>query len=478
MGRVAGLLLPVSSLPSPYSVGDLGPTAYRFVDSLAKAGQSLWQVLPLNPTELAHGNSPYFSTSLFAGNPLLISPDLLCEEGLLKPFELDSVRCEPTHRVDYRRAYAEKEHLLTLAFERFRGGEDFEAFCQENAYWLEDYVKFSVIRKAERRPWWQWSGHSQVCERELLKEKFLQFVFFKQWSKLKQYANSKGISIVGDMPIYPAQDSCDVWSNQRLFKLGEGGLPLTVAGVPPDYFSQEGQLWGNPVYNWQVLKEEGFSWWLQRIRHNLKLFDLLRFDHFRGFSAFYQVPYGSKTARQGWWEKAPGHEFLQKVKEEFAHMPFLAEDLGTIDRQVSELRRSFGIPGMRVLVFAFFEQDSTHLPHHHEENSVVYTSTHDTMPVEGWFYQELNETGRKRVLDYLGYAPESISRALIRLAYMSVARYCIVPVQDLLGLGPEGRINWPGTVEGNWEWRMKSMLSQEAEEFLLSLCHTYGRGSW
>ncbi|MDW8032459.1 MAG: 4-alpha-glucanotransferase [Aquificaceae bacterium] len=475
MERLAGVLLHISSLPSDYGIGDLGPSAYRFVDFLAGSGQSLWQVLPLNPTELAHGNSPYFSQSLFAGNFLFISPELMYEDGLLKSSHLEALRSEAYHRVDYTEVYRKKEHMLSLAFENFKGGEDFERFCEREAFWLEEYSRFKVIGDRTKKPWWHWSGEEKPPERELLREKFVQFVFFRQWERLKNYANSKGVRLVGDLPIYPAHDSVEVWANRELFKLREDGLPALVAGVPPDYFSKTGQLWGNPVYNWENLKERGFDWWLQRIRHSLKLFDLLRFDHFRGFSAFYQVPYGEKTAERGWWERAPGYELFEKVKEEFPDMPFLAEDLGTIDREVIELRERYQLPGMKVLVFAFFDRNSTHLPHNHTYNSVVYTSTHDTMPIKGWFYQEIEEYTRAKVLDYLGYAPEDISQALVRLAYMSVAKYCIIPMQDILGLGGESRMNTPGRIHGNWEWRMKNIPSEGHREFLLFLCETYGR---
>lgn len=475
MERFAGVLLHISSLPSSYGIGDLGPVAYRFVDFLARSGQSFWQVLPINPTELSYGNSPYFSPSLFAGNFLLISPELMYEEGLIESFHLGALKSELSRRVDYPEVYRKKKEMLSFAFERFKENEDFERFCEEEAFWLEDYVKFKALKEKTGKPWWEWSNEDKVPQRELLKEKFVQYVFFSQWKRLKAYANAKGIKLIGDLPMYPAHDSADVWANREIFKLREDGFPRVVAGVPPDYFSKTGQLWGNPVYSWENLKKTSFRWWINRIRHNLKLFDILRFDHFRGFSAFYQVPYGEKTAEKGWWEKAPGYEFFQRVKEEFPNMPFIVEDLGTIDHEVIELREHFKLPGMKVLVFAFFERNSSHLPHNHSYNSVVYTSTHDTMPVKGWFYKEVDEHIRARVLDYLGYVPRQIERAFLRLAYMSVAKYCIVPMQDLLGLGEEGRMNRPGEACGNWEWRMKEMPSEELTEFLLFLCQTYGR---
>ena len=469
MERKAGILLHISSLPSDFGIGDLGPNAYAFVDLMTSSGQSLWQVLPLNPTHQAHGNSPYYSISLFAGNPILISPEMLYRDGLIDRATLEALRIERSERVPYEEVYKRKEYMLEVAFKNFKEDQDFYSFCEENAYWLEDFSLFSCIHKRLQRPWWQWEELPKVEERELLKEKFVQYIFFKQWRALKNYANSKGIRIIGDLPIYPARHSADVWANQDIFRLD------VSAGVPPDYFSKTGQLWGNPVYNWERLKERGFNWWLLRIRHSLKLFDLVRFDHFRGFSAFYQVPYGEKTAERGWWEKAPGYELFERIREEFPSMPFIAEDLGTIDQEVINLRDHFGLPGMKVLAFAFFDENSTHLPHNHTYNSVVYTTTHDNMPIRDWFFKELNPWQRAKVLDYLGYAPSKVQEALLRLAYMSVAKYCIVPMQDFLGLGEESRMNTPGKVEGNWQWRLKDMPQGELWEFVASLCDIYGR---
>ena len=473
--RKAGILLHISSLPSDFGIGDLGPNAYRFVDLLAESGQSLWQVLPLSPIELEHGNSPYYSSSLFAGNPLFISPELLYREGLLDRQTLESLRVEPSDRVDYKRVYALKAHMLEKALENFKESQEFYLFCQEQAYWLEDYVRFNLIKKKLKKPWWEWKQLPELSEREVLREKVVQFLFFKQWKALRTYANSKGVSLVGDLPIYPAPDSVDVWANREIFKLREDGLPEVVAGVPPDYFSKTGQLWGNPVYRWDRLKERGFDWWLLRIRHALELFDLVRLDHFRGFCAFYQVPYGEKTAEKGWWEKAEGYSLFETIREEFPHMPFIAEDLGTIDQEVHSLRDHFGLPGMKVLAFAFFDKNSDHLPHNHTYNSVVYTTTHDNMPIRGWFFEELNEWQRARVLDYLGYTPESISHALVRLAYMSVAKYCVIAMQDLLELGQEARMNTPAKPEGNWEWKLREMPDRELWEWLGLMCELYGR---
>jgi len=475
--RVAGILLHITSLPSPFCIGDLGPTAYQFVDFLYASGQKLWQVLPLNPTCVEHGNSPYFSISLFAGNPLLISPELLCKDGLLSEKDLEGCQVQGD-KVDYPTAWSIKENILEKAYRNFSENDEYRNFLEENAYWLEDFCRFKVLKDKYRKPWNVWESESiKGLEDKIKKEKFLQFVFFKQWKALKAYANSKGIKIMGDLPIYPAFDSSDVWSNKDLFKLDEHNSPYVVAGVPPDYFSKEGQLWGNPVYNWERLKEEGFSWWIRRIRHNLRLFDLLRLDHFRGFVAYYEVPASEKTAVRGRWVSAPAEEFFTKLKEEFPDFPFVAEDLGLITKDVEDIRDRFGFPGMKVLVFAFESENHPYMPHNHNKNSFVYTSTHDNMPVRGWYLQELDPSSKERLFRYLGreLSEGDVSYALIRLAYMSVSKACVVPMQDLLNLGQDARMNTPGKKEGNWEWRLKDMPDDELSFKLKELCLTYGR---
>jgi 4-alpha-glucanotransferase len=434
-------------------------------------------VLPLNPTCVEHGNSPYFSISLFAGNPLLISPELLCKDGLLSEKDLEGCQVQGD-KVDYPTAWSIKENILEKAYRNFSENDEYRNFLEENAYWLEDFCRFKVLKDKYRKPWNVWESESiKGLEDKIKKEKFLQFVFFKQWKALKAYANSKGIKIMGDLPIYPAFDSSDVWSNKDLFKLDEHNSPYVVAGVPPDYFSKEGQLWGNPVYNWERLKEEGFSWWIRRIRHNLRLFDLLRLDHFRGFVAYYEVPASEKTAVRGRWVSAPAEEFFTKLKEEFPDFPFVAEDLGLITKDVEEIRDRFGFPGMKVLVFAFESENHPYMPHNHNKNSFVYTSTHDNMPVRGWYLQELDPSSKERLFRYLGreLSEEDVSYALIRLAYMSVSKACVVPMQDLLNLGQDARMNTPGKKEGNWEWRLKDMPDDELSFKLKELCLTYGR---
>ncbi len=426
---------------------------------------------------MEYGNSPYYSISLFAGNPLLISPELLCKDGLLSEKDLQGYQVQGD-KVDYPTAWAIKESLLEKAYRNFSENEEYRSFVEENAYWLEDYCRFKALRDNYRKPWNVWESESiKGLEDKVKKEKFLQFVFFKQWKDLKAYANSKGIKIMGDLPIYPAFDSCDVWSNRHLFKLDENNNPHVVAGVPPDYFSKEGQLWGNPVYNWERLKEEGFSWWIKRIKHNLKLFDLLRLDHFRGFVAYYEVPASEKTAVRGRWVSAPAEEFFTKLKEEFPDLPFVAEDLGFITPDVEEMRDRFGFPGMKVLVFAFESENHPYMPHNYEKNSFVYTSTHDTMPVKGWYLQELDSASKERLFRYLGreVSEEDVSYALIRLAYMSVSKACVIPMQDLLNLGQDARMNTPGRKEGNWEWRLKCLPDESLSAKLRELCLTYGR---
>jgi len=470
MHRWAGVLLHISSLPSPFCVGDLGRSAYLFVDFLSNSRQGLWQVLPLNPTFEEFGNSPYFSTSLFAGNPLFVSPELLEEDGLISKETLDKVKEKPTQRVDYSKAYLIKDLILEEAFRNFSEDRDFWQFEEENAYWLEDYAVFSALRKKNRSSWDRWS-ELKPDPLDVKREKFRQYVFYRQWFRLKSYANEKGVRIIGDLPIYPAFDSADVWKNQRLFRFD------VCAGVPPDYFSPEGQLWGNPVYNWQALREENFEWLVRRIKHSLKLYDLLRIDHFRGFVSYYVVPKGRQNAKEGWWERAYPEEFFSLLRDRFPEFPSIAEDLGTIDREVEELRDRFGFVSTRVLAFAFFEPNSTHLPHNYNQNCVVYTTTHDNMPLKDWFVEELNSADRKRLERYLGKSldRENVSRELIRLAYMSVAKYCVIPMQDLLNLGKESRMNTPGTAKGNWEWRMDQLPPAELSLWLLELSEVYQR---
>ncbi|OAQ20113.1 4-alpha-glucanotransferase [Thermosulfurimonas dismutans] len=487
--RRAGILLPISALPSPYGVGDFGPEAFRFVDFLKAAGQSLWQILPLNPTRPRYGNSPYLSFSLFAGNPLLISPEKLYEEGLLPKEDLAPPNF-PEDRVNYPRVMAYKRVLLRKAWERFKPDHEFEAFYERERDWLEDYALYTVLEEESGRPWPEWeesvrhrdpeilAGLKKAYRERIEEVKFEQYLFFKQWFVLKSYANERGIFIVGDLPFYPGYESVEVWSNPKVFKLDENLRPAVVAGVPPDYFSRTGQLWGNPVYNWEVLEAQGFSWWLKRLAHNLKLFDILRLDHFRGFVAYWEVPAGEKTAVNGHWVEAPAQKFFEAVFRRLLNPSLLAEDLGYITSDVREIRKLFGIPGMKVLVFAFFEEDSPYLPHNHEKEAFVYTGTHDTNTVKGWFERELNPEARRRLDTYVGKSltAEIVSKEMVRLAYASPAKAAIIPIQDLLGLGEEARINTPSRREGNWEWRLRAeALSPELSSELYELACVFGR---
>lgn len=495
MERGSGILLHITSLPSSYGIGDLGPGAYRFVDFLAGSGQRYWQILPLTPTDPALGNSPYNGPSLFAGNPLLISPQLLVEEGYLSKEDIEGHPPFPEGCVDYERVLRWRYLLLERAFERCRtwieGERGFIDFCNQNPYWLDDYALFMALKRAfkgaswsswpygvrERQDLGEWEGR---LSDEILKEKFYQFLFFTQWQTLKAYCNRRGIRIIGDLPIYPNFESADVWSNPSIFKLGEDRRPAFVAGVPPDYFSTTGQLWGNPVYNWDVLGRDGYRWWIERIGHSLKLYDIVRLDHFRGFVAYWEVRAGEDTAINGRWVKAPAMEFFTALKNHFPSLPLIAEDLGTITSDVREVMKRFGFPGMKVLLFAFGEDDPHHpyLPHNYEKDCFVYTGTHDTNTVVGWFEKEAGEEERERLFRYVGrkLGRKEVNWEMIRLAMASVANLSIIPMQDILGLGEEARMNLPGSKRNNWRWRLKERwLTAEVKERLYRMAWIYGR---
>lgn len=493
--RCSGVLLHPTCLPSPYGIGDLGESAYRFVDFLYHSGQKLWQVLPLGPT--GYGNSPYMSYSAIAGNPYLISPEILQEMGLLTAEELADVPAFPTDRVDFERVMPYKMQLLRRAFERFRAcdqlAKKFAEFCHAEKDWLEDYALFMALQqKYPDQTWNYWETaiaqrHPQAIarQRELLHSEvqfhqFLQFQFFQQWLKLKEYANQRHIQIIGDIPIYVSHHSVDVWVNPQNFMLNPSdGSVAWMAGVPPDYFSPTGQLWGNPVYNWAYLQETNFAWWIQRFRFLRRFVDLIRIDHFRGFEAFWQVPAGETTAVKGEWRKAPGKALFQTLVQELGELPILAEDLGVITPEVEELRDRFGFPGMRVLLFAFNGgSDNIHLPHHFVPNSVVYTGTHDNDTAVGW-WQRASRSEKQFFYRYLtGYAVgEEINWAVIRLALASVSNLAIIPLQDILGLDNSARMNTPATIEGNWEWRLASLdlLTDQISDRLRELTHLYSR---
>ena len=473
MTRSAGILLHPTSLPSPWPIGDVGPAAERFLVWAQAAGQSLWQVLPLGPT--GAGNSPYTSSSAFAGNPVLISPELLVEDGLLPADALDGAP-GAADKVDFAVVRSWKERLLRASWAHFGRAagvalrEELESFrsSPEHAPWLEDWIRFAALKgRFGERPWTDWGPDLAfrdpdalaAADAELGEEigfhRYVQFLFFRQWRRLRELASERGIALLGDIPIYVAHDSADVWANQDLFALDGTGRPVAVAGVPPDYFSETGQLWGNPLYRWDRLEEEGYAWWIARIRSCLATCDLLRIDHFRAFSAYWSVPAVDKTALGGHWVPGPGRHLFDAARRALGPLPILAEDLGVITDEVRELLDALGFPGMKVLQFGFYGSDSEYLPHRHVPNGVVYTGTHDNDTARGW-YAALKPEERERVWDYLGCDGRDVEWALIRAAYGSVAERAIVPLQDVLGLGSEARMNTPSEPADNWRWRAPS----------------------
>ncbi|MEM6868724.1 MAG: 4-alpha-glucanotransferase, partial [Cyanobacteria bacterium P01_C01_bin.121] len=470
--RTSGILLHPTSLPGRFGIGDIGYQSYRFVDFLAETKQQLWQILPLGPT--GHGNSPYMSYSAMAGNPMLISLENVQSQGLLEEEELALIESFPIDRVDYDAVSAFKLPLLRKAAERFKEiasdetKAEFNKFRKERASWLEDYGLFMALRDTnDGKPWPEWEyglvhrdpdalNFARVdLASEIFYHEYMQFEFYRQWHDLKSYANKKGIQIVGDMPIYVSHNSSDVWAFPDKFMLNtETMYPSQMAGVPPDFFSAEGQLWGNPTYNWTVVQEEGFGWWMLRIRSLLDFVDLMRIDHFRGFESYWAIPEGSSSALTGEWIEAPGYTFFEAVEEKLGKLPFLAEDLGMIDDKVHALRDHFGFPGMKILQFAFGSDDKNlYLPHNIDRNFVVYTGTHDNDTTVGWF-TSATEYEKLRLVNYVGaFEASSVHWAMIRLAMSSVANQAVIQLQDILGLGTQSRMNTPGTAEGNWEWR-------------------------
>jgi 4-alpha-glucanotransferase len=494
--RRSGILLHVTSLPSPYGIGDLGPGAYRFADFLEASGQRLWQVLPLSPTDPIEGNSPYSSRSAFAGNPLMISPDLLVDEGLLARDELPAPPASSADRVDYAAVIDYKRRLLDEAYKRFaEHGErqEFEGFRFKNGHWLEDFALFTALKQHfGGSVWSEWpqeirdrrpdalSAMRQKLAGELEKQRFAQFLFYKQWHALKAYCRGRGILIVGDIPIYVSYDSADVWADPQIFKLDPEKRPTHVAGVPPDYFSSTGQLWGSPVYDWEVCKETGFKWWLRRMEHVLSLYDIVRIDHMRGLVAYWEVPAGNETAVNGVWVDTPSEDFFNTMLGRFPMFPIIAEDLGHITPDVRAVMERYGFPGMKVLLFAFGGDtpDHPYLPHNFEAGFVVYTGTHDNNTARGWFDNAASPEEKDRLSSYVGRAvtAESVHWDLLRLAMGSVAGTAIIPMQDVLSLGEDARMNLPGVLEGHWEWRLlETDLKPELVSALRDVTHTYGR---
>ena len=464
--RRSGILMHITSLPAPYGVGTMGKQAYEFVDFLNRAGQSCWQILPLSPT--GFGDSPYQSCSTFAGNHYLIDLDMLVEEGLLKKEEIEQLCCaDREERVDFGKLYETRLPVLEKAYQRFTDNDALDAFCRENSSWLSDFALYMALKeKLGGAPWYQWEEPLKCRQsdavwnaRQQLKDRirfysFVQYLFYKQWTQLRSYARSKGISIIGDVPIYVPLDSVDVWSNPELFQLDDSLTPTAVAGVPPDAFTADGQLWGNPLYRWDVLKKDGYRWWLRRLEAAGKLYDEVRLDHFRAFEAYWSVPYGDATARGGKWIKGPGMDFIGTIKRELPKLKLIAEDLGFLTPEVLQLRDDSGYPGMKVLQFAFDSlEPSDYQPHTYIQNTVCYTGTHDNMTMRQWF--------ESASADAVAYAKaymtlteeEGFVWGTIRTAMSSVSDLCIVQMQDYLDLGAEGRMNFPGTMGINWTWR-------------------------
>ena len=503
--RSSGILLHPTSLPGPFGIGDLGDEAYRFVDFLQSSGQTLWQILPLGPT--GHGNSPYASYSAFAGNTLLISPERLARAGLLTEGDFRGVPEFRDDEVDFDHVTTLKKALLLKAYQRFRQLQPaqvvnaFNKFSAKENYWLEDYALFVALKDGHGgRPWTEWVpalvrrdekeliDARQTFAGEIEAQKFYQFLLFQQWAELKAYCGQKGIRIIGDIPIFVAHDSADVWTNPGHFKLEADGFPTVVAGVPPDYFSETGQLWGNPLYNWKQMASDGFAWWIKRVSATLQTVDLVRIDHFRGFAASWEIPAGDRTAERGQWVAAPGKQLFQAIRKALGELPIIAEDLGVITPDVEKLRDDFGFPGMRVLQFGFCDADSknVNLPHNYPRNVVAYTGTHDNDTTVGWFNGDDSadstrtaaeiEREREFCLQYLNSEGKEIHWDLIRAVLSSVADTAVVSLQDLLGLGSEARMNLPNSKEGNWKWRFRTgALTDDLAKRLERLSELYGR---
>lgn len=519
--RASGILLHPSSLPGPYGIGDMGKNAFKFIDLLKKSGQKIWQVLPLGPTSF--GDSPYQSFSAFAGNQLLINPEILMEKKLITNEDLNNIPEFSEKKIDFENVIKYKNKIFRIAFENFnKDNNEYINFCKENSFWLNDYslfisLKYYFIEKrkytvnseeflqfkkltekflTEKEQndyfygavWSTWPKELAKREQTVLSKisvtlskeidfiKFLQFEFFSQWKNLKNYANENGIKIIGDMPIFVSYDSADVWSENKYFDLYENGFPKNVAGVPPDYFSKTGQLWGNPLYNWDIHKKECFSWWIRRVKHSFDLADYLRIDHFRGFESFWKIPLGSETAINGSWEAGPGKVLFDEINKELGKVNIIAEDLGIITKSVKELKEKTGFAGMKVLQFAFTDtENNDYLPHNYEKNSVVYTGTHDNDTTKGW-YETASEFEKDKYRRYLNVSGENPSWDLIRLASSSCADIAVFPFSDVLMLDSSGRMNTPGTISGNWQWRFTwEMVKDDYINFLKYTTNLFDR---
>lgn len=497
--RASGVLLHITSLPSRFGIGDFGPGARRFAQFLTKAAQSYWQILPLTPTSTYIGNSPYSSDSAFAVNPLLISPELLVTDGWLEAADIGSGYVVANPAVaDYEGTEAFKDKLLRTAFARNRdrltGDAQFRLFCQAEGYWLEDYALFRAIKRERNgQGWADWPAELRDRRADALEQvrgreaeemeylRFVQYLAFSQWKGLRRHLRENDILVIGDMPIYVTQDSADVWANPKLFKLGPDKHPILVAGVPPDYFSETGQRWGNPVYDWPVHEHTGFDWWLRRMGHNMDLYDIIRLDHFRGFEAYWEIPAAEETAVKGQWVKAPGLALFKAMLRRFPSLPIIAENLGVITAEVRELMTTFGFPGMKILQFAFGEgiAENRDAPHNYDRNQVAYTGTHDNNTTLGWSRaDEAGEAGKKALYTYLGreVTPEQTPWELIRLVMGSRADTAITPMQDLLCLGEGARMNMPSVAKGNWAWRaVEDQFENELADRLRAMTEIFGR---
>ena len=492
--RSSGILLHPTSLPGRYGIGDLGESAYRFVDWLESTGQSIWQILPLGPT--SYGDSPYQTLSAFAGNPNLISFDRLLEAGWLEADDLADLPEFPRDKVDYGWIIGYRERKLNLAYQRFQkiandqSRRAFANWSHDNANWLEDFALFVALKnKYGGKPWPEWDNKGESLREEsalaearttlatnIDEQRFRQWLFFSHWYELKYYANRKGVRLFGDIPIFVAHDSADVWANRHEYYLDVEGNPTVIAGVPPDYFSPTGQRWGNPLYRWDVMKGSGYRWWIERVRESLKTVDYIRIDHFRGFEAYWEIPATEETAMKGSWIKGPAADVFEALEKALGQLPIIAEDLGVITEGVEKLRDSFTLPGMKVLQFAWSDPTNGFLPHNHPVNSVVYTGTHDNNTTIGWWLMETDEGMRRFVQEYLDRQVHEINWELIRVAMRSSAHTAVFPFQDIINVGAEGRMNTPGVQGGNWTWRFtENMLNGDVHYRLTQLTRLYQR---
>ncbi len=485
--RKSGILLHPTSLPGEWGIGDLGKWAYRFADFLVESGQQLWQVLPLGPP--GYGYSPYQSYSAMAGNPLLISPQMLIDQGWLTPEDMKKAPRFADSTIDFDSVIPFKQNLLKKAAAAFFKRDtdplrqEFRRFCAQTKSWLDPFARFMALKEANSySAWTHWDPNAEAADQDILNHKFIQFEFWREWKSLKKYCSKQGVEIIGDMPIFIAHDSVDVWANPELFDLDEKGNPRTIAGVPPDYFSDTGQCWGNPLYRWEVMEQTGYGWWIERMRSMQSLFDIVRLDHFRGFEKYWEIPAGSSTAVNGRWVKGPGDRLFEALFRALGELRFIAEDLGYITPEVHELRDRWGFPGMRVLQFAFVDRspENPHKPYNYIHNCVAYTGTHDNDTTAGWFAAAADgpeaRAEREYALRYMGASDQDFVWGFIRLLLSSAAGIALLPMQDVLCLGTEARMNLPATLENNWRWRMREdQLNSGLSSRLYELNELYGR---